>query len=291
MKIYALGPKGTNGHQVAEIASRLLQKHPYNFTGSLDIQFCDRNVDVFGAVIKHGDFGVVPIENSSEGLVGEVVKGFWLKNQTPKAVSVIAEINLPVRHCSLRHPKAVVLSEGVQVFSHSQAFGQCAEYLCQHNRYNQIPVSSTALAARMVAESKPPHDCMAIASLFAGKMYGLVTADVDIHDSPDNTTRFHVISRTEYLITPESSSRTAIIFETPDVPGALVSVLNTISGGGVNLSSIHSIPLGVPGKFAFYCEFDRHFFSREGSAILNRLNTLVSRLIVLGSFPQAQNGK
>jgi prephenate dehydratase len=125
-----------------------------------------------------------------------------------------------------------------------------------------------------------------IASKLAAEVYGLKILHPRIVEGvSQNTTRFHVLGpRGVY---PTGTDRTAIIFETPDVSGALVDVLSAIRPGGVNLSSI---PIG-PDKFAFYCEFDRHAESVTGQKIIKRLHTLTSRLIVLGSFPQAPKGK
>lgn len=291
MKLYALGPKGTNGHHVAQIAiDSFKQHHPYicypYLNRPINLEFSQRNQDVLSVVCAEGHLGVVPIENSEEGLVSDVIKGFWLSSQDVARVCVIGEIELPIQHCLLAHPDADVAGI-TQVMSHPQALGQCSTYLDTYlPSCNRIPVSSTAQAARMVSESKYPHTSIAIASLFAAEVYGLKIVVQGVENTPHNATRFHIVAPAKGAMSVELHNRTALIFETPDVSGALVAALNTISVGGVNLSSIHSISLGTPGRFAFYCEFDRHQNDLVGSAILTRLKTLTNRLIVLGSFPQ-----
>lgn len=292
MKLCALGPKGTNGHQAAVIAQKLLTTNSHSAwsTTPLEIDFCDRNASVLEAVVNRGGFGVVPVENSTAGYVADVIKGFWLTHPHAKDVVVIGEIDLPVEHCLLVHQHVSHLHVITHVASHPQAIEQCFGSLARWvPSATRLPVASTALAAKMVSESDPPYAIAAIASSFAAKEWGLKVPLEHIEDASDNTTRFHIVANTTGRFSGmpvTGNDRTAIIFETPDVSGALVAALNTISVGGVNLSSIHSIPLGTPGRFAFYCEFNRHRLDPEGSAILTRLHTLTHRLIILGSFPQ-----
>lgn len=293
MHMCFLGPLGTNSHEVAMIVRDWFVKKssPYSAYVHTDVVLhpCESNTEVLLLASSKQCLGVVALENSTAGLVDET-KRFWLNrsNELKPLTTVIGEFQLPVQHCLLVHPSITAVSQLTAVMSHPHALAQCGNFFETHKHLEKMTATSTAAAAKSVSERLDTVTIGVIGSKLAGEVYGLkILPECEhIEDSPDNTTHFHVLGPKG--VYPTGNDRTAIIFETPDVSGALVDVLSAIRPGGVNLSSIHSIPLGTLGKFAFYCEFDRHQNDSDGRAILTRLETLTSRLIVLGSFPQAK---
>jgi len=273
-KIAVLGPKGTNGHEAAQ-----KEFHP----SEEDLFFCKRNADIFSTCIETQCIGVIPIENSTAGLVKEVVN-FWRKNiESDLPISVIGEIRIPIRHSLLAHPNCSGLEMVSAVKSHPQALEQCSEIIAEHG-WQALPALSTAAAAREVMETASA-EVVAIASPFAGEVYGLNVLKNNGHNCATNETRFHIIGAEQSLLTGDD--KTAVIFELKDIPGALAKITTLFWSYGVNLSSITSIPTGKLGVYAFYAEFDCHQKSEVGTEIIARMNWLCERMLVLGSYPKA----
>lgn len=282
----ALGPEGTNGHEVAKKAAVLLRKSYSMF----DIEFCSRNIEVLKRAQAARCLGVVPVENSSAGLVGEVVREFWLEEGERAGLQVIGEIELPVQHVLLVHPRLIDLNDITLVVSHQQALDQCRGRL--QELLPGVPVKpekSTAFAAQLVAQDPNYRTAAALASSFAGEFYALKLLRYRMEDFKGNTTRFHIVGPDSVIAT--GMDRTAIIFSTviPDRPGALLRALEKISLEGVNITSIHSIPRGMPGLYAFYCEFDQHVETDIGHKVMEGLSQkdVTERIVVLGSYPRA----
>jgi len=122
----------------------------------------------------------------------------------------------------------------------------------------------------------------AIASPFAGEVYGLSVLKDKGHNCLTNETRFHVIGTEQCPIT--GNDKTAVIFELKDIPGALAKIATLFWTYGVNLSSIISIPTGKLGVYAFYAEFDCHQESKVGVEIVARMEWLCERILTIGSY-------
>lgn len=278
MYTYALGPKGTNGHETAD---RYVRAHGRSVES---IVLCPTHTVVLKYVAEGHGQGVVAVENSRGGLVDEVVQ-FRLTDEAAHGhLCVQAEIWHPVYHQLLVHPDVTGPEEIRRVISHPQALAQCRRHLDGMGIQERFPVASTAEAARRIAEED--LSVAAIGSVFAGGLYGLKALNTEVQDDLNNNTRFHVVGQTP--VEPTGTDRTAIIFEMEDRPWALRDVLDIIGLGRTNLSSLHSIPLG-PGQYAFYCEFDLHIQTETGARIRSELEFVVSRLIVLGSYPRDPN--
>lgn len=278
MLLFALGPDGTNGHEVAE---RVIM-HRDSKRERLELDLCARNEVVLEEAALHAALGVVPIENGIEGLVKPVINFWRTRKADAPPLYVIGEYSIQISHYLLVK-KPMDMSEITAVASHPQALGQCRETLDLLEINDRIPVDSTALAAQRLARGKYPSTTAAIASRFAAEQYGLHIQKERLEDASDNTTRFHLVGPKPTA--PTGCDRTAMIFEVEDQSGALVDALQAIRQHGTSMSSIHSIPIG-PGTFAFYVEFDRHLQSAEGEKIHEGLQRVTSRIIVLGSFPQ-----
>jgi prephenate dehydratase len=272
MNLYVLGPEGTNSHEAATRLSTSLENN--------EIVFCERNIDALRSASRENGYAVVPIENSSAGLVNDVVKGFWMVPGSD-ALHVVGETRLPIEHHLLVRPDVDEVASIRTVASHPQALAQCGAYLSEQ-RWIRIPSSSTALSARLVSEDPAMRDTAAIASRFAAERYGLRILREHIEDAEGNATRFHLVGPNGTH--PTGHDRTPVVFRLPDEAGALLRVLQIIAGVGVNMSSLHSIPMGTTGEFAFYCELDCHRDDERGRPIVEGIRTFVPSLRVLGSY-------
>jgi len=286
VKIITLGPAGTYGHEATEaVLDWLFLEHSVK----PDIEFVPRNIEILNSVSKTQNLGVVPIENSTEGLVSEVIKGFWLRqadNEVARPpIYVVGETKIPIRHQLLVHPSINRIEELTAVASHTQALGQCKENLDRLGLMIRKPTNSTAAAAQSVANDLAFRTTGAIASRFAGKVYGLKALQENLEDFPGNATRFHIVGPAPKRTVSENN-RTALLFWVPNKPRSLLNALWSIGMEEVNMSSIHSIPLGSRGQYAFYCEFDCHTKTDVGRKIIERMRTVVDRLFILGSYPQ-----
>ncbi len=283
MKILALGPAGTNGHQAASSIMRLMPE-----SARPEIELCDSHATIFRRVIKEQCVAVVPIENSGEGgLVTDTVRGFWLKRPIGwSGTSVIGEITLPIEHVLAMRPGEVLLPT-TPVLSHPQALAQCRENLKDLCLIRFVPTNSTAGAGEMVARDNQHGLSAALVSPFAAIVYRLEVIKPHMEDVPGNTTRFHVLGHSEWP--PTADCKTALIVWMHDVPLALHNVTWAIGAAGANMSSMEVLRLGTPGKCAFYVEFNEHVGTREGKNIMKRLETVTDRVLWLGSFPQEQS--
>lgn len=281
MKIFVLGPAGTHSHQAALLAFGL---------DRAEIQFVDTNRKVLEAVQDQGHLGVVAVENSVGGLVAEV-RDFWIESKEDERPVVIGETKLPVLHSLVSYSEECV-GEIDTIASHPQALEQCRRGI--EIRYPHIkclmPMRSTAAAAQAIASGSKPPNWAALASSFAAEQYGLHVVERDnMQDFSSNVTRFHVVAHSDAVKAPNKSDpkkayRTAVLFNLKDETHALMHALWHIKA---NMSSMHSIPLGEPDKFAFYVEFGEHSATEKGKEIIKGLKAMTSSLIVLGSYPQA----
>ena len=265
VQIAFLGPENTFSHQAA------LTK----FGRSVNYLAKNSIAEVFEAVDRgKADYGVVPIENSTEGAVTYTLDMF---NQAE--VSICAEIHLAA-HQNLM---ARCGKDQVRViYSHPQALAQCRLYL--HNNFPLVPqveVRSTAEAAKRATMD---DHAAAVASCLAAEANSLNILDADIEDNPRNVTRFLVIARQYPKVTGED--KTSIVFALKDKIGALKECLTAFGNEGVNMSMIESRPAKTrQGDYLFFVDFNGH---REDQNVLNLLEELKQHCLyvkVLGSYP------
>jgi chorismate mutase/prephenate dehydratase len=287
MKLYCLGPEGTNSHEAALLVREKYHHFMGKTSGEAQIEFCAFNTEVLERVQRDHCMGVVAIENSTEGWVRETVK-FWL-TQNRARLFVLGEIELQIEHHLFVHPSFIEdhsLDDVAVVLSHAQALGQCSQNLKRMKLGDKtLPVSSTALAAQKIATDPEYRMAGAIASRYAGGRYGLKLLAANLEDTSDNVTRFHILGPWE--MSPSGHDRTAMLVmpRGSESYGALSNVCTSISMSRVNMSSVHSIPVG-PGKYAFYMEIECHRDDDEGRVIFKRLETVTEKIIVLGSYPR-----
>jgi chorismate mutase/prephenate dehydratase len=232
--------------------------------------------DVFDEVEKEKiQWGVVPIENSSEGSINLTMDRLI---STP--LSIRAEIFLRITHSLLSAGKETGMIK--RVYSHPQALAQCQSWLRKNLPHCSLyETESTAAAARKVTENK---ECAAIGSSLAARIYGLNTIAEGIEDSPFNTTRFLIIGNGESR--PSGRDKTSILFGTSHTPGALYKSMGPFARENINLMKIESYPMkGRMWEYLFFVDFAGHKEDSRVKICLADLKKLSSFMKILGSYP------
>ncbi len=231
--------------------------------------------DVFNAVARgRADYGVVPIENSTEGAVTHTLDVFIESD-----LRICAQVALKVEH----HLMARVPREAVRrVYSHPQVFGQCRLWLRTHFPHAElVEVASTADAGEWPPQS---DDAAALAGAMVAELHGLTILDAAVQDQPDNATRFLVIGQSD--CPPTGRDRTSLLFGVSDQPGALFAALEPLQSAGVSLSKIESRPSKRKAwEYVFFADVEGH---RQDAALVGALAALEGRCSffkVLGSYP------
>ena len=270
-RIAYLGPEGSFTHQAAE--SRFGAMSDYLSLGSI--------ASVFKTLeAKRAKFGVVPIENSRDGIVGET-----LDLLAKSGVKIVAELYMPI-HMSFA-TKAKNLEQITKVYSKDKGFGQCREFLSEHNLLDveQIPVESTAKAAILAAEDE---NAAAICSHIAAKLYNIPTMFENIEDEHDSSTRFVILS--DFKNGMSEYDKTSILVRLKDATesGALVNFLQDFYNADINLSKIESRPSKDESGFGywFYIDFYGHIDDEKVQKVIKEHTEEVTWL---GSYVKGEN--
>lgn len=225
-------------------------------------------------------YGVLPIENSLHGTVGEV---YDLLKEFKNKIHIVRSVKVPIHHVLLGK-KGMNIEDIKEVYSHSQAIGQCSEFLRQHPKINVNVSKNTAMAAKMVSESER-CDVAAISSYDCAALYGLSVICDDMQNSDNNHTKFICIS-SEPEIYP-GSSKVAIMFTVPHRAGSLVSILSRFNVLGVNLSKIESRPIkGRDFEFMFYAEIESYGMTNDLISYLCELDARPEEFVFLGNYTE-----
>ena len=254
-----------------------------HFTSDAQTIPCKSFSDVFKSVeAGNVDYGVVPVENSIEGSVNQVYDLFLEYD-----LEVCGEIILKIEHCLLANRNADLNSIKV-VYSHPQALAQCSNFL-ERSGCKIIPTYDTAGGAKIVKE-RGTNDVAAIASERAAEIYGMKVLARDISNTPDNYTRFLVISTEDSP--PTGNDKTSIIFSLKHVPGSLYKALEEFALREINLTKIESRPTKRrPWEYNFYLDFEGHRNDPKCMEALKGLEKRATFIKILGSYPKAkQNG-
>ena len=262
-----LGPEGTFTHLAGlEYLGRSMAFTP-----------CPPLHDVFLTVAsRKADLGVIPLENSLQGSVGQSLDLFLQYN-----VYIHAELFSRISHALLA--TNADLSSVRTVYSHPQALAQCSGWLRTNvPQASVIPTESTAAAA---AQAEREGDgSAAIGHPRLVERYGLKAVALDIQDLPDNWTRFLVIGPTPTV--GSSRDKTSLLFTTPDRPGALAAILNLLADQGLNLTKLESRPLkGEKWKYVFFMDVECDLSQEQYENTMNNLTSLCHTMRVLGSYP------
>lgn len=234
--------------------------------------------EVFSAVESgEVDYGVVPVENSLAGSVGETYD-LLLSHD----LRVHGEVVLRVEH-HLLSVEGASLGGIREVWSHPQAIEQCRNFLSSLGA-DVVPMSNTAAAAKRLAELRDPSVAV-IASRRAASIYGLSILASNIEDDPSNYTRFFVLSREPRE--PTGDDKTSIIFSARHEPGSLYRCLEPFASRGINLTKIESRPIrSRPWEYYFYLDMEGHARDPRISGALEELSRRATFLKVLGSYPR-----
>lgn len=222
---------------------------------------------------RQADYGVVPIENSTDGRVADTLDMF-----TKQPARICGEVQLRIHHHLLGK---CTRAEVIEVYSRPQALSQCRNWLARHlPAARTVEVTSTSAAAQL-AQSKA--GAAAIASMQAGIHYGLDVLASDLEDNPGNVTRFAVIG--EETGTRTGRDKCALMFEVQHRPGALADVMVIFKQQKLNLTWIESFPLARPeGGYIFFVEFEGHESDPKAEKAIAALKRKTVRLEILGSY-------
>ena len=223
-------------------------------------------------------YGVVPIENSTEGSVTNTHDSFL-----ETSVMIRGEIVLDVAQCLLGQHDDLGRIE--RVYSHPQAIAQCREWLAKHLPRAQVVISLSTSSAAREAATDPAS--AAIASRLAAELTGLLVIREGIQDRKENATRFVVLAKQD--APPTGNDRTSIVFSTRDQRGALRRVLEVFDGEKINLSRIESRPRrGERWQYVFFTDLEGHRLDESITRALARLETKCDMVRVLGSYPRVR---
>lgn len=265
-----VGCAGTLG-AYAHIASRQL------FPSS-EIHFYKSFNEVFEAVKNNQVlYGVVPIENSSAGSVGEV---YDLLKQYDLSVNLT--YRLQVRHCLAA--RSNLKTDSLKgIYSHKQALGQCSEFLKSHAEIPVHPYLNTALAAKFVAESDLQEKLAAICSEECAEIHGLQILKTDLQNISDNYTKFIVISR--QLTSSPQCNEISICVRIPNQSGELNKMLTKFSLYGIDMTKLESRPIGDKDfSVLFYINFFGNLTDRNVQELISDLSHHCEFLKLLGAY-------
>ena len=268
LKIAYLGPEGTFTQSAA-------LKH---FGHSVTTVPMGSIPDVFNEVeAAHADYGLVPVENSTEGVINHTLDMFMDSN-----LRVCGEVEIPIHHHLAM--KTANLEAIRHIYSHQQSLAQCRRWLDLNlPGVERIGVSSNAEAARLASAE---DGAAAICGKPAVEVYGLEICCENIEDLSDNTTRFVIIGKQD--VDPSGNDKTSLLISTPNKPGALLRMLQPLADHGISMNKIESRPAqGRKWDYVFFIDIDGHQENDNVIAALNELKQQASLFKILGSYPKA----
>jgi chorismate mutase/prephenate dehydratase len=267
LRVAFLGPEATFTHMAARARFGLSARYvPAATIGG-----------VFAEVDKGlAELGVVPIENSTDGVVNSTLDVFMDSD-----LVISSEIVIQVSQCLLT--RSGTLDNVQKVYSHPQALGQCRGWLSASlPKAALIEVASTALAARL---AKDDPVAAAVASELAGHLYDLKIAKAKINDEVRNVTRFLVIGHKPAA--RSGRDKTSLMLSVKDQPGILYKVLGPLAQAGINLTRIESRPSRKKiWDYVFFVDLDGHIDDAEVAAAVEALKGACEAVKVLGSYPR-----
>ncbi len=268
LSVAFLGPAGTFT-QAAAI------KH---FGHAAHTEACSSIDEVFRKVEANiVDYGVVPVENSTEGTVSRTLD---LLLASP--LKICGEVDLRVHQFLMR--KIEGLQDIRKVYSHAQSLGQCHEWLNKNlPDILRIPVSSNAEAARLASEDETSA---AIAGEMAAELYQLQKLAQNIEDEPNNTTRFLVIA--QHDAAPSGKDKTSLAMSAKNKPGTIVELLSPLAKYQVSMTKLESRPsrMGM-WEYVFFVDVEGHQLDESVAKALRELESKAAFLKVMGSYPVA----
>ncbi len=268
LKVAFLGPEGTYTHSAAT-------KH---FGSLIETQPVESIEEVFRIVEADGaNFGVVPVENSSAGVINHTLDLFMKSSLT-----ISGEVTLRIRHNLLTRSESFEDIE--RVYAHQQSLSQCKRWLDKNlPKAERIAMSSNA---RAVLQAKDMAGTAAIGGVMAAELYDIPVLVADIEDEPDNTTRFAVIG--QHRSPPSGDDRTSLLVFVQNKPGSLFDLLKPLADRGISMSNIESRPSrrGV-WDYVFFIDIDGHRDDEVVRQAITEIEKASAMVTVLGSYPKA----
>jgi chorismate mutase/prephenate dehydratase len=270
LSVAFLGPLGTFSEEAAN-----------KQFGGLSAPVQCSSIDEVFRMVESGqvDYGVVPVENSTEGAVGRT-----LDLLMATSLNICGEIALPIHHNLLS--KSGSIDEIKTVYAHSQSLAQCHQWLNAHLPHaDRQAVVSNAEAAN-IAKNNTSGSVAAIASTRAAELFGLNNLASNIEDDPKNTTRFLILATHD--VAPSGKDKTSLVVATKNVPGAILELLKPLADEQVSLTKLESRPSRIGlWEYVFFVDIEGHHQDAAVSKALNELEARSSLLKVLGSYPVA----
>ena len=274
-RVAFLGPPGTFSHAAVDCAlANAGRALDYHSVASIDDVFLDVEAG-------QSDYGVVPVENSTEGAVNTTLDCLM-----DTSLSIVGEVFVPIEHNLLLQPGANMA--GVRrIVSHKQSLGQCRLWLRSHYpALELLDVSSNAEAARLAAGDP---STAAIAGLKAAELYGLDGDASGIQDRRNNTTRFLTLARLRNT-RPSGTDKTSIIVYAENKPGALFRLLEPFDRYQVSLTRIETRPARDDmWSYVFFIDFEGHSEDDAVKQVFSQLTERVVKIKNLGSYPRASS--
>ena len=277
MEIGILGPEGT----FSETAAMLWLKESGRIE-NFAIKYYETIFDVSETILKKEvNYGIVPIENSLEGSVGDTLD--VLSSENADEMQIVGEVLVPIRICLLFNGS---FPEIKKIVSHHHALAQCKQFIRERLKGVALKsVDSTASAAKLAAQSE---EIAALASAEAAKMYGVNILAEDVQDK-DSVTRFVVLSSSGIKAAPTGKDKTSILLYVKERPGALYEVLGEFALRGLNLTKIESRPSKrALGDYMFYIDCEGHLEEAEIKEALEGVEKKAAMLKILGTYPIAR---
>ncbi len=248
------------------------------FFGKDSRRFCANTFeDAFEALsLKNADYAVLPIENSSTGMISEVAE-LLIKYR----YYIIGEVCVPIRHCLLGI-KGAKIEDIKKIYSHEQAIMQCESFLKSLKDVQCETYYSTAVSARTVAEEKDKKKA-AIASSVNAELYGLEILATDINNAKENTTRFAIISKAPQI--DKECNKISVVFMLKHESGQLNRILTDFASGGLNLLKLESRPIAeTPFEYKFFADYTGNILDERVRAVTEATVDETRNFIILGNY-------
>jgi chorismate mutase/prephenate dehydratase len=268
MSIAYLGPEATFTHEAAI----------RRFGSSLQYSSQKTIADVFTEVRKgRADYGVVPVENSTEGVVTHTLDMF-----VDSDLKIVSQIVLPIRQCFLSNsPRAKIK----KLYAHPQSLAQCRGWI--QNNLPRVEIVETSSNARSVELASKEKNTAAIAGIIAAEKYGVRVLEEDIQDNAANATRFLVLGR--QCSPPTGRDRTSIMISVTDKVGALHQALAAFRRSKINMTKIESRPSKRKAwEYFFFIDCDGHAQDKKVARAIQQLGDHCNFVKILGSYPNAE---
>ena len=262
-----LGPEFTFTHQASQ----------KKFGSSVDYLSCSGITEVFREVEKgNADYGVVPIENSTEGAVSHTLDMF-----VDSPLLICSELYIPIKHSLLAKRKNMKTIK--DVYSNPQVFGQCRGWI--EKNLPAVKLHDTVSTAKAAEIASKHASAACIASEIAAKKYKLNVLARAIEDSATNVTRFLVIGKEMSKVS--GKDKTSVVFSVKDKPGILHDMLSSFKKKRINLTKIESRPSKKKlWKYYFFIDMDGHYNTPKVNKVLKDLKKKCHFVKVLGSYPK-----